>query len=92
MGQPDAFLAACGYRTIAYDHRGSGRADQPWDGYDYDTFASDLNDLIEHLDLRDVTLVGFSMSGGDVSRYIGKFGNERIASLVLPGCRHAIVY
>lgn len=78
------FLAERGYRVIAFDRRGFGRSDQPWEGYDYDTFASDINDLITHLDLHDVTLVGFSM-GGDVSRYIGNYGSERIAALVLLG-------
>ena len=55
------FLADRGYRVIAFDRRGFGRSEQPWEGYNYDTFASDINDLIEHLDLHDVTLVGFSM-------------------------------
>ncbi|EXU77234.1 alpha/beta fold hydrolase [Erwinia mallotivora] len=79
------FLAERGFRVIAWDRRGFGRSDQPWQGYDYDTFASDINDLLQHLDLRDVTLVGFSMGGGDVSRYIGKYGTDRVASLVLLG-------
>jgi len=79
------YLASRGYRTIAFDRRGFGRSDQPWTGYDYDTFADDIAQLIEHLDLRDVTLVGFSMGGGDVSRYIGKHGTERVAKLVLLG-------
>jgi len=79
------FLAERGYRVIAFDRRGFGRSDQPWEGYNYDTFASDINDLITHLDLRDITLVGFSMGGGDVTRYIGRYGSERIDSLVLLG-------
>ncbi|WP_437615636.1 alpha/beta fold hydrolase [Erwinia sp. V71] len=79
------FLAERGYRVIAFDRRGFGRSDQPWEGYNYDTFASDINDLINHLDLRDVTLVGFSMGGGDVTRYMGKYGSERVAGLVLLG-------
>ncbi len=79
------FLAERGYRAIAFDRRGFGRSDQPWTGYDYDTFASDINGLIEHLDLHDITLVGFSMGGGDVSRYIGNYGTERISALVLLG-------
>ncbi|MCZ4061389.1 alpha/beta hydrolase [Pantoea sp. LMR881] len=79
------FLAERGYRAIAFDRRGFGRSDQPWTGYDYDTFASDINELINHLDLQDVTLVGFSMGGGDVARYIGRYGSERIAALVLLG-------
>ncbi|EOC1289739.1 alpha/beta hydrolase [Cronobacter muytjensii] len=79
------FLAERGYRAIAFDRRGFGRSDLPWNGYDYDTFASDINDLMEALDLQDVTLVGFSMGGGDVARYIGKYGTSRVAALVLLG-------
>lgn len=79
------FLAERGYRVIAFDRRGFGRSDQPWTGYDYDTFASDINDLITSLDLQDVTLVGFSMGGGDVTRYIGRYGSSRVAGLVLLG-------
>jgi non-heme chloroperoxidase len=79
------FLAERGYRVIAFDRRGFGRSDQPWDGYNYDTFASDINDLITSLDLQDVTLVGFSMGGGDVSRYIGRYGTSRVKALVLLG-------
>ncbi|MFU9136533.1 alpha/beta fold hydrolase [Erwinia tasmaniensis] len=79
------FLAQRGYRAIAFDRRGFGRSDQPWEGYDYDTFASDINDLIEHLDLREITLVGFSMGGGDVARYIGRYGSERVSALALLG-------
>lgn len=79
------YLSSRGYRTIAFDRRGFGRSEQPWTGYDYDTFADDIAQLIEHLDLRDVTLVGFSMGGGDVSRYIARHGSERVAGLVLLG-------
>lgn len=79
------FLAERGYRVIAFDRRGFGRSDQPWTGYDYDTFASDINDLITSLDLQDVTLVGFSMGGGDVARYIGRYGSSRVAGVVLLG-------
>ncbi|KAA5948233.1 alpha/beta hydrolase [Pantoea sp. Bo_2] len=79
------FLAGNGYRVIAFDRRGFGRSDQPWTGNDYDTFASDINDLITHLDLQNVTLVGFSMGGGDVTRYIGSYGTDRVAALVLLG-------
>src|SRR4249919_2945487 len=64
-------LVGAGHRVITYDRRGFGRSSQPWTGYDYDTFAADLSALLEHLDLRDVTLVGFSMGGGEVARYIG---------------------
>jgi non-heme chloroperoxidase len=79
------FLAERGYRAIAFDRRGFGRSDQPWTGYNYDTFASDINDLITQLDLTDITLVGFSMGGGDVARYIGRYGTSRVAALVLLG-------
>jgi non-heme chloroperoxidase len=79
------FLAERGYRAIAFDRRGFGRSDQPWEGYDYDTFADDIQSLIEHLNLSEVTLVGFSMGGGDVSRYIGRYGTEKVKSLVLLG-------
>ena len=79
------YLSSRGYRTIAFDRRGFGRSSQPWTGYDYNTFADDIAQLIEHLDLKEITLVGFSMGGGDVSRYIGKHGTARIAKLVLLG-------
>ncbi len=76
-------LTEAGYRVIAYDRRGFGESYKPWTGYDYDTFAADLNTLITELDLRDVVLVGFSMGGGEVARYIGTYGTERIAKAVL---------
>ncbi|MEK1943758.1 MAG: alpha/beta hydrolase [Pseudomonas sp.] len=79
------YLSSRGYRTIAFDRRGFGRSSQPWSGYDYNTFADDIAQLIEHLDLKEITLVGFSMGGGDVSRYIGKYGTARVAKLVLLG-------
>jgi len=77
------FLAERGFRCIAYDRRGFGRSDQPWSGYDYDTMADDLAALIEHLDLRAACLVGFSMGGGEVVRYMARHGRDRIASAVL---------
>ncbi len=77
------FLADNGFRVIAHDRRGFGRSAQPWAGYDYDTFAGDLNELIEALELRDVILGGFSMGGGEVARYIGRFGTRRIAKAML---------
>jgi non-heme chloroperoxidase len=80
------FLASKGYRAIAFDRRGFGRSSQPWNGYDYDTFADDLSDLIEKLDLKDVVLVGFSMGGGDVVRYISRSGGGRVAKLALISC------
>ncbi len=75
-------LVEAGHRVIAYDRRGFGDSSQPWDGYDYDTFAADLNVLLTELDLNDVTLVGFSMGGGEVARYIGTYGTSRIAKAV----------
>jgi pimeloyl-ACP methyl ester carboxylesterase len=76
-------LISAGNRVITYDRRGFGLSSQPWGGYEYNTFAADLNALVEHLDLRDATLVGFSMGGGEVARYIGRYGTERIARAVL---------
>jgi non-heme chloroperoxidase len=75
-------LVGAGFRVIAYDRRGFGASSQPWNGYDYDTFAADLDALLRHKDLRDATLVGFSMGGGEVARYIGRYGTERIARAV----------
>jgi non-heme chloroperoxidase len=75
-------LIDAGHRVITYDRRGFGWSSQPWDGYDYDTFAADLHALLEHLDVRDATLVGFSMGGGEVARYIGTYGTERIRGAV----------
>lgn len=77
------FLVNQGYRVIAYDRRGFGESSKPWNGYDYNHFAKDLNDLIESLELENVILVGFSMGGGEVARYIGKYGVKRIAKAVL---------
>jgi len=75
-------LIAEGHRVITYDRRGFGRSDQVWTGYDYDTLAADLDALIRHLDLRDITLVGFSMGGGEVARYIGTYGTDRVRRAV----------
>jgi pimeloyl-ACP methyl ester carboxylesterase len=75
-------LVEAGHRVVAYDRRGFGASSQPWDGYDYDTFTADLHALLEHLDLREVTLVGFSMGGGEVARYVGTHGTERVAQAV----------
>jgi len=75
-------LKSAGYRAIAYDRRGFGQSDKPHGGYDYDQLADDLHGLLEHLDLRDVTLVGFSMGGGEVARYITRHGEERLRSVV----------
>ena len=76
-------LAEHGCRVIAYDRRGFGRSSQPWSGYEYDTLASDLKALMDQLDLRGATLVGFSMGGGEVARYLSRYGAERVAKAVL---------
>ena len=78
-------LLANGYRAISYDRRGFGRSSQPTVGYDYDTFAADLNALLEHLDLSDVALVGFSMGTGEVTRYLGTYGSKRVRRPALLG-------
>ncbi|CAG7574120.1 pimeloyl-ACP methyl ester carboxylesterase [Barrientosiimonas humi] len=76
-------LQQAGLRVITYDRRGFGRSDKPSSGYDYDTFADDLAGVLEALDLRDVTLVGFSMGGGEVVRYLTRHGADRIRNVVL---------
>ena len=76
-------LAESGFRVIAYDRRGFGRSGWPSGGYDYDTLTADLNSLMETLDLRGATLVGFSMGGGEVARYLGKYGAKRVSKAVL---------
>ncbi|MET0512070.1 MAG: alpha/beta hydrolase [Thermoleophilaceae bacterium] len=78
-------LLAEGYRVISYDRRGFGRSSQPTIGYDYDTFAADLNALLEHLELEDVLLAGFSMGTGEVVRYLGTYGSRRVRSATLIG-------
>ncbi|MDQ3057179.1 MAG: alpha/beta hydrolase [Pseudomonadota bacterium] len=75
-------LRDAGHRVIAYDRRGFGRSDKPEGGYDYDTLTDDLAGLLEEHDLRDVALVGFSMGGGEVARYISRYGEERVRSVV----------
>ena len=75
-------LLSQGYRVITYDRRGFGESSKPTVGYDYDTFAQDLHKLITKLDLRDITLAGFSMGGGEVARYLGTFGAERVKKAV----------
>jgi non-heme chloroperoxidase len=77
------FLASHGFRCIAHDRRGHGRSSQPWNGYDYDTFADDLATLIEGLGLEKAIHVGHSMGGGEVARYIGRHGTRRVAKAVL---------
>ena len=83
-GQERVLLLA-GYRVITYDRRGFGRSSQPTVGYDYDTFASDLNTLLDHLGLEDVVLVGFSMGTGEVTRYIGRYGTGRVKRAAMLG-------
>jgi len=77
------WVADHGYRALAHDRRGHGRSDQPWTGYDFDTFADDLADLITQLDLHDLTLVAHSMGGGELARYIGRHGTARLRAAVL---------
>jgi non-heme chloroperoxidase len=77
------FLASEGYRVVAHDRRGHGRSSQPWEGNDMDHYADDLAAVIEALDLKDVTLVGFSTGGGEVARYIGRHGTGRVKKAVL---------
>lgn len=77
-----AALLAAGHRVIAYDRRGFGKSSQPTSGYNYDTFAEDLHKLVTQLELRDFALVGFSMGGGEVARYIGKYGSNGVGKAV----------
>jgi len=79
------FLASQGYRVVAHDRRGHGRSSQPWEGNDMNHYADDLATVIEALDLKDVTLVGFSTGGGEVARYIGRHGTDRVKKAVLIG-------
>ena len=75
-------LLAAGHRVITYDRRGFGRSSQPTTGYHYDTFAEDLRKVVTHLDLRDFALAGFSMGGGEVARYLGKYGSKGVTKAV----------
>jgi len=79
------FLADHGFRVVAHDRRGHGRSSQPWEGNDMDHYADDLASVIQALDLKDVTLVGFSTGGGEVARYIGRHGTGRVKKAVLIG-------
>ena len=76
-------VAGAGLRAVAYDRRGFGRSGQPWGGYDYDTLADDLAAVVEATDARDATLLGFSMGGGEVARYLSRHGSDRISQAVL---------
>jgi non-heme chloroperoxidase len=78
-------LLAAGHRVITYDRRGFGKSSQPTTGYNYDTFAEDLHKLVTQLKLRDFSLVGFSMGGGEVARYIGKYGSKGVSKAVIIG-------
>jgi non-heme chloroperoxidase len=79
------FVAANGFRGIAHDRRGGGRSSQSWDGNDLDTYADDLGQVLDALDLHDVVLVGHSTGGGEVTRYVGRHGTSRVAKMVLVG-------
>jgi non-heme chloroperoxidase len=79
------FLASHGYRCVAHDRRGHGRSSQPWNGNDLDTYADDLAELVNHLDLKNAVHVGHSTGGGEVARYIGRHGTKRVAKAVLIG-------
>jgi len=83
-GQERELLAA-GHRVIRYDRRGFGKSSQPTVGYDYDTFAADLNTLLEHLDVNNAVLAGFSMGTGEVTRYLGTYGSKRVRKAALLG-------
>jgi non-heme chloroperoxidase len=76
-------LLGAGHRVITYDRRGFGNSSQPTTGYNYDTFAEDLREIVTHLDLRDFALVGFSMGGGEVARYFGKYGSKGVSKAVI---------
>src|ERR1700758_1656436 len=80
-----AVLLAAGHRVITYDRRGFGKSSQPTTGYNYDTFAEDLHKLVTQLELRDFALVGFSMGGGEVARYMGKYGSKVVSKAVIIG-------
>ncbi len=85
-------LVDAGHRVITYDRRGFGLSSQPWTGYDYDTFAADLEALLDHLDVTDATLVGFSMGGGEVVRYLSTYGTDRVAKAVLAAAVPPFLY
>ncbi len=80
-----AALFDAGYRVITYDRRGFGKSDQPSVGYDYDTFATDLNALLTELDLHECVIAGFSMGSGEVTRYLGRYGSERVSKAIAIG-------
>ncbi|MFC5064490.1 alpha/beta fold hydrolase [Actinomycetospora atypica] len=85
-------LIEAGHRVITYDRRGFGDSSQPWSGYDYDTFAADLDVLLSQLDVTGATLVGFSMGGGEVARYISRYGTGRVAKAVFAAAVPPFLY
>ncbi len=85
-------LIAAGRRVIAYDRRGFGSSYQPWSGYDYDTLAADLDAVLKHLDVKDAAIVGYSMGGGEVARYVGKYGTSRISHAVFASAVPPFLY
>jgi non-heme chloroperoxidase len=85
LEKQERVLLEAGYRVITYDRRGFGQSSRPTVGYDYDTFAADLNTLLDHLDLTDISLVGFSMGTGEVTRYLGTYGSRGVRKAVLMG-------
>ncbi len=85
-------LIGAGHRVITYDRRGFGWSSQPWTGYDYDTLAADLDALLRHLDVKGATLVGFSMGGGEVARYVGKYGTGRVSRAVFAAAVPPFLY
>ena len=83
MWEPQVqMLVEAGFQTVTYDRRGFGDSGKTWDGHDYDTLAADLRDLLEELNLTDATLVGFSMGGGEVARYLGTYGSSRVSRAI----------
>ena len=76
-------LVNAGLRVVKYDRRGFGKSSKPWNGYDYDSLTDDLHAVMEQLDLRDAVLVGFSMGGGEVARYLSRYGTDRVSKIVL---------
>lgn len=85
-------LIDAGFRVITYDRRGFGKSSRPWGGYDYDTFAADLGKLLDHLDVTDATIVGFSMGGGEVARYLGTHDAHRVSQAVFAGAVPPYLY
>lgn len=85
-------LVAAGHRVITYDRRGFGQSSKPWGGYTFDNFAADLGAVLIHLDLREAALVGFSNGGGDVARYLGTYGSDRVSKAVFASATPPYIY